>query len=270
MIHTLCARSSPRPTIRSSFSWWTTGPPTSTAAIVERLAARRPTPPSGPRASSLPDGWYGKPWACLQGYRARPAADYSSSPMPTPGTSPSCWAGRSAALRQLKRRPRDGLPTSALRDVLGAAGHAPDLAAARPPLSPGTVNRARRARDVIANGQFILTTPRGLRGGRHPRRGQARGGGRSRAGPDLSDGGSHAALRLCGRAHGDPHVPEPERSHRGLVEEHLSRRQTLVRGGAAAPGHGAGHARRRDRILAHPTARRSGSRRTRTLSATRP
>ena len=47
-----------------------------TAAIVERLAARTPRLRLV-RGEPLPDGWYGKPWACLQGYRAahgRPAA----------------------------------------------------------------------------------------------------------------------------------------------------------------------------------------------------
>ena len=40
-----------------------------TAAVVERLAAE-----DGRvrlvRGEPLPEGWYGKPWACLQGYRA--------------------------------------------------------------------------------------------------------------------------------------------------------------------------------------------------------
>ena len=41
---------------------------------------------------------------------------------------------------------------------------------------PREVNRARRPRDVIANGQFILMPRASLRGGRDPRGGAARGG----------------------------------------------------------------------------------------------
>ena len=39
-----------------------------TAAIVERLAATRGS--GWCAGEELPDGWYGKPWACFQGYRA--------------------------------------------------------------------------------------------------------------------------------------------------------------------------------------------------------
>ena len=40
-----------------------------TAEIVERLAAEHPSVRLVP-GEPLPPGWYGKPWACIQGYRA--------------------------------------------------------------------------------------------------------------------------------------------------------------------------------------------------------
>ena len=45
------------------------------------------------RGAPLPEGWYGKPWACVQGYRAA-RHDFSSLPTPIRGTRPSCSAGR--------------------------------------------------------------------------------------------------------------------------------------------------------------------------------
>ena len=64
-----CARCWPRPTVRSSCWSWTTARTDDTAAIVERLAAEDPRVRLV-RGEPLPPGWYGKPWACLQGYRA--------------------------------------------------------------------------------------------------------------------------------------------------------------------------------------------------------
>ena len=54
---------------------------------------------------------------------------------------------------------------------------------------PRAVNRARRARDVIANGQFIMVHARGVRAGRHARGGASRGGGGSGAGAGVLPGG---------------------------------------------------------------------------------
>jgi chlorobactene glucosyltransferase len=105
----------------------------------------------------LPDGWYGKPWACLQGARAATGdlllftdADTTHGPE---------LLGRAVAA--LEREPAD-LVTVAPHQrcvtfwerlimpqvwlLLGLRYH------------PGRVTRARRERDAIANGQFILTT----------------------------------------------------------------------------------------------------------------
>jgi chlorobactene glucosyltransferase len=125
-----------------------------TAAILQRLAARDPRV-RVVHGAPLPDGWYGKPWACEQGYRAARGdlllftdADTRHHPE---------LLGRAVAALQ---RERAGLLTVAPRQrcvtfwerlvmpqiwlLLGLRYH------------PRRVNRARRERDVIANGQFIL------------------------------------------------------------------------------------------------------------------
>jgi len=107
--------------------------------------------------SPLPDGWYGKPWACLQGARAATGdlllftdADTTHGPE---------LLGRAVAT--LEREHADLLTVAPLQRcvtlwerlimpqiwlLLGLRYH------------PGRVTRARRERDAIANGQFILTT----------------------------------------------------------------------------------------------------------------
>ncbi len=127
-----------------------------TAAIVERLA-RDNARLRLVRGAELPAGWYGKPWACVQGARAAAGelllftdADTRHTPELIP---------RAVAALQPRR---DGLVTVAPLQrcltfwervvmpqvwlLLGVRYH------------PLAVNRARRPRDVIANGQFILTT----------------------------------------------------------------------------------------------------------------
>jgi chlorobactene glucosyltransferase len=127
-----------------------------TAAIVERLA-REDARLRLVRGAELPAGWYGKPWACVQGARAAAGelllftdADTRHTPELIP---------RAVAALQPRR---DGLVTVAPLQrcltfwervvmpqvwlLLGVRYH------------PLAVNRARRPRDVIANGQFILTT----------------------------------------------------------------------------------------------------------------
>lgn len=127
-----------------------------TAAIVERLAAEdaRLRLVWG---EPLPEGWYGKPWACLQGARASVGdvllftdADTRHEPD---------LLGRAVAA--LARAPADLVTVAPYQRcvtfwervimpqiwlLLGLRYH------------PRRVNRARRERDVIANGQFILTT----------------------------------------------------------------------------------------------------------------
>ncbi|HEU4827835.1 MAG TPA: glycosyltransferase family 2 protein [Gemmatimonadales bacterium] len=125
-----------------------------TAAIVERLAQ------SDSRlrlvhGADLPPGWYGKPWACVQGWRAATGdvllftdADTRHSPMLVPHALGALDAGRGAVItvsphqRCVTFWERVIMPQIWL--LLGVRYH------------PAAVSRARRARDVIANGQFIL------------------------------------------------------------------------------------------------------------------
>ena len=125
-----------------------------TAAIVARLAegdGRLRLVAGEP----LPEGWYGKPWACLQGYRAAKGdillftdADTRHEPELL---ARAVGALRSAGADLLTVAPWQRCETFWERVVmpqiwllLGVRYH------------PARVNRARRARDVIANGQFIL------------------------------------------------------------------------------------------------------------------
>lgn len=127
-----------------------------TAPIVARLAA------DDPRlrlvhGADLPAGWYGKPWACVQGWRAAAGslllftdADTRHTPELIP-----------RAVAALLDRPNGMVTVMPLQLcisfwervvmpqvwlLLGVRYH------------PLAVSRARRARDVIANGQFILCT----------------------------------------------------------------------------------------------------------------
>lgn len=125
-----------------------------TAAIVERLAADD----SRVRlvlGTELPAGWYGKPWACVQGWRAATGdvllftdADTRHAPMLLPHALGALDAGRGELItvnphqRCVSFWERVIMPQVWL--LLGVRFH------------PAAVSRARRARDVIANGQFIL------------------------------------------------------------------------------------------------------------------
>jgi chlorobactene glucosyltransferase len=125
-----------------------------TAAIVARHAAREPRLRLI-AGEPLPPGWYGKPWACVQGARAARGRhllfiDADTRHHPT-------LIGRAIA-GLVTEKP--GLLTVAPRQLcltfwervvmpqiwllLGVRYH------------PGRVNRATRSRDIIANGQFIL------------------------------------------------------------------------------------------------------------------
>jgi chlorobactene glucosyltransferase len=125
-----------------------------TAERVAELAAREPRLRliSG---RELPAGWYGKPWACLQGYRASRGelllftdADTRHEPELL---GRAVGALRASAADLLTVSPYQRCETFWERIVmpqiwllLGLRYH------------PARVNRSRRARDVIANGQFIL------------------------------------------------------------------------------------------------------------------
>lgn len=125
-----------------------------TAARVGELARR------DPRlrliaGEELPPGWYGKPWACLQGYRAA-RGDLLLFTDADTRHAPELLGRAVGALREtgadlLTIAPRQRCETFWERIVmpqiwllLGIRYH------------PARVNHSRRPRDVIANGQFIL------------------------------------------------------------------------------------------------------------------
>ena len=130
-----------------------------TAVRVARLAAedvRLRLVPGEP----LPPGWYGKPWACVQGYRAARGdillftdADTRHEPALL-GRAVGALTGEPADLVTVS--PHQECTTFWERIVmpqiwllLGLRYH------------PARVNRGRRERDVIANGQFILVSRTG-------------------------------------------------------------------------------------------------------------
>jgi chlorobactene glucosyltransferase len=126
-----------------------------TAAIVEQLSADERLRLVG--GNELPEGWYGKPWACFQGYqRARGElllftdADTRHQPGLL-GHAVGALLAERAALVTVS--PVQRCLTFWERLVMPQVWF---LLALR--YTPTSVNRARRARDVIANGQFILTT----------------------------------------------------------------------------------------------------------------
>jgi chlorobactene glucosyltransferase len=103
----------------------------------------------------LPDGWFGKPWACVQGARAARGeilvftdADTRHAPDLLPHAVGALEAER-ADLLTISPRQRcetfwERVVMPQIWFLLGVRYH------------PRAVNRARRARDVIANGQFIM------------------------------------------------------------------------------------------------------------------
>jgi chlorobactene glucosyltransferase len=127
-----------------------------TASIAAELAAK------DPRlrvldGEALPEGWYGKPWACLQGFRAARGdvvlftdADTRHEPELL-GRAVGALRETGADLVTVAPHQRcesfwERLVMPQVWLLLGLRYH------------PGRVNAARRERDVIANGQFILTT----------------------------------------------------------------------------------------------------------------
>jgi chlorobactene glucosyltransferase len=109
------------------------------------------------RGEELPAGWYGKPWACLQGYRdARGElllftdADTTHHPELLGHAVGALLAERAALVTVA---PVQRCVTFWERIIMPQIWF---LLALR--YAPASVNRAHRPRDVIANGQFILTT----------------------------------------------------------------------------------------------------------------
>ncbi|MFL5496550.1 MAG: glycosyltransferase [Gemmatimonadales bacterium] len=103
----------------------------------------------------LPDGWYGKPWACQQGYRKARGdlllftdADTTHHPELL-GRAVAALRSEGAGLLTVAPHQRcvtfwERLVMPQIWLLLGLRYH------------PRRVNRARRERDVIANGQFVL------------------------------------------------------------------------------------------------------------------
>ena len=125
-----------------------------TGAIVGRLAAGDPRVRLV-EGAPLPDGWYGKPWACHQGYRAAGGdlllftdADTRHEPELL-ARSVGALVQEGADLVTVSPFQRcvtfwERLIMPQIWLLLGLRYH------------PARVNRARRERDVIANGQYIL------------------------------------------------------------------------------------------------------------------
>jgi chlorobactene glucosyltransferase len=126
-----------------------------TAAIVARFAADDPRVRLLP-GQPLPDGWYGKPWACAQGAVAATGrlllftdADTRHEP-DLLGRAVGALEREGADLVTVAPHQRcvtfwERLIMPQIWLLLALRYH------------PMRVNRARRERDVIANGQFILT-----------------------------------------------------------------------------------------------------------------
>ena len=109
------------------------------------------------RGEELPQGWYGKPWACYQGFRAAQGslllftdADTHHHPELL-GRAVGALSHEGAGLVTVS--PLQRCVTFWERVVMPQIWF---LLALR--YHPPAVNRARQERDVIANGQFILTT----------------------------------------------------------------------------------------------------------------
>lgn len=129
-----------------------------TAAVVQRLASEDQRVRLVP-GEPLPAGWYGKPWACLQGYRASGGELLLFTDADT-RHEPELLSHAVGALQALDADlvtvaphqlcvsfwERVVMPQIWL--LLGLRYH------------PDRVNRAIRERDVIANGQFILVPRR--------------------------------------------------------------------------------------------------------------
>jgi chlorobactene glucosyltransferase len=126
-----------------------------TAFIVEELSADRRV--RLVRGDELPEGWYGKPWACMQGYRQANGQLLLFTDADTRHEPELLERAVGALLSQradlVTVSPTQRCVTFWERIVMPQIWF---LLALR--YSPARVNRANRARDVIANGQFILTT----------------------------------------------------------------------------------------------------------------
>lgn len=125
-----------------------------TAAIVERWAHARVRLIRG---VELPSGWYGKPWACFQGYKAAKGELLLFTDADTKHEPELLTRAVGALLHEsaglVTVSPHQRCVSFWERVVMPQIWF---LLALR--YQPAAVNRSRKARDVIANGQFILVT----------------------------------------------------------------------------------------------------------------
>jgi chlorobactene glucosyltransferase len=109
------------------------------------------------RGEELPEGWYGKPWACYQGFRAARGSLLLFTDADTHHHPELLGRAVGALLHQgaglVTVSPLQRCVTFWERVVMPQIWF---LLALR--YHPPAVNRASRERDVIANGQFILTS----------------------------------------------------------------------------------------------------------------
>ena len=127
-----------------------------TAAIVRQSALRDPRVRLI-EGAELPAGWFGKPWACVQGYRAARGdlllftdADTRHAPELLGRAVGALEAGRKDLVTVIGRLVCGSFWERVIMPIIGA------LLAIR--FHPESVNGARRASEAIANGQFILVT----------------------------------------------------------------------------------------------------------------
>lgn len=125
-----------------------------TAGVVSRISDSRLRLIHG---AELPEGWYGKPWACYQGYLAATGDLLLFTDADTQHDKELIGRAAGALIQEqaglVTVSPLQRCVTFWERVVMPQIWF---LLALR--YHPPTVNRARQERDVIANGQFILTT----------------------------------------------------------------------------------------------------------------
>ncbi len=139
-----------------------------TAEIVGRIAAEDPRLRLVPGAI-LPEGWYGKPWACVQGLRASTGEILCFTDADTTH-EPELLARSVGAMEAMDATLFTVMPTQTCltwseRLILPQFFY---LLAAR--FHPEVVNNATRPKDAIANGQYIMMTRAAYEGaGTHER-----------------------------------------------------------------------------------------------------